>query len=123
MSLFDAILIKENHILAAGSITQAIVKARELNPNVTIEVEVENLSELEEALQVQPDIIMLDNFELETMRRAVTTTAGRVKLEVSGDVSLATVRAIAETGVDYISVGGMTKDVRAVDLSMRFQTL
>jgi nicotinate-nucleotide pyrophosphorylase (carboxylating) len=123
MGLFDAILIKENHILAAGSITQAIVKARERNPNVIIEVEVENLSELEEALQVQPDIIMLDNFELETMRRAVTMTAGRVKLEVSGNVSLATVRAIAATGVDYISVGNITKDVRAVDLSMRLKTL
>ncbi len=123
MGLFDAILIKENHILAAGSITQAIVKARELNPGVTIEVEVENLSELEEALHIQPDVIMLDNFGLETMRRAVAITAGHVKLEVSGNVSLETVQAIAETGVDYISVGGITKDVRAVDLSMRFKTL
>jgi len=123
IGLFDAILIKENHIMAAGSITQAVLTARRLHPGVTLEVEVENLAELEEALRVNPDIIMLDNFGLETMRQAVETVAGRVKLEASGNVSLDTIRAIAETGVDYISVGSLTKDVRAIDLSMRFKTL
>ncbi len=122
IGLFDAILIKENHIMAAGSITQAVLTARRLHPGVTLEVEVENLAELEEALRVNPDIIMLDNFDRDTMRRAVETVAGRVKLEASGNVSLDTIRAIAETGVDYISVGSLTKDVRAIDLSMRFKT-
>ncbi|MFO1430728.1 MAG: carboxylating nicotinate-nucleotide diphosphorylase [Candidatus Competibacteraceae bacterium] len=123
IGLFDAILIKENHIMAAGSITQAVLIARQLHPGVTLEVEVENLAELEEALRVDPDIIMLDNFDLDTMRQAVATVAGRIKLEASGNVSLDTIRAIAETGVDYISVGSLTKDVRAIDLSMRFKTL
>jgi nicotinate-nucleotide pyrophosphorylase (carboxylating) len=123
IGLFDAVLIKENHILAAGSITQAVTTARRLHPNVMLEVEVENLAELAEALQVHPAIIMLDNFDLETMRQAVEQVAGRVKLEASGNVNLATIRAIAETGVDFISVGSLTKDVRAVDLSMRFKTL
>ncbi len=119
--LFDAVLIKENHILAAGSITQAVTKAKQLYPGVTVEVEVENLAELEEALQAGPAIIMLDNFDLATLRQAVIFTAGRVKLEASGNVSLDTIREIAATGVDYISVGSLTKDVRAVDLSMRFK--
>jgi len=119
--LFDAVLIKENHILAAGSITQAVSKAKQLYPGVTVEVEVENLAELEEALQAGPAIIMLDNFDLATLRQAVIFTAGRVKLEASGNVSLDTIREIAATGVDYISVGSLTKDVRAVDLSMRFK--
>ena len=123
IGLFDAVLIKENHILAASSITQAVTVARRLHPNVMLEVEVENLAELAEALQVHPAIIMLDNFDLETMRQAVEQVAGRVKLEASGNVNLATIRAIAATGVDYISVGSLTKDVRAVDLSMRFKTL
>jgi nicotinate-nucleotide pyrophosphorylase (carboxylating) len=123
IGLFDAMLIKENHILAAGSITQAVTVARRLHPNVILEVEVENLAELAEALQVHPDSIMLDNFDLETMRQAVDQVAGRVKLEASGNVNLTTIRAIAETGVDYISVGSLTKDVQAVDLSMRFKTL
>lgn len=119
--LFDAVLIKENHILAAGSITQAVSKAKQLYPGVTVEVEVENLAELEEALQAGPAIIMLDNFDLATLRQAAIFTAGRVKLEASGNVSLDTIREIAATGVDYISVGSLTKDVRAVDLSMRFK--
>ena len=123
IGLFDAILIKENHIMAAGSITQAVLIARRLHPGVTLEVEVENLAELEEALRVDPDIIMLDNFDLDAMRRAVATVAGRIKLEASGNVGLDTIRAIAETGVDYVSVGSLTKDVRAIDLSMRFKTL
>ncbi|HOW61358.1 MAG TPA: carboxylating nicotinate-nucleotide diphosphorylase [Candidatus Contendobacter sp.] len=122
IGLFDAVLIKENHIMAAGSITNAIATARRLHPNVTVEVEVENLTELEEALAARPDIVMLDNFELATLAEAVRITAKRVKLEASGNVNFDTVRAIAETGVDYISIGGLTKDVRAVDLSMRFKT-
>lgn len=123
LGLFDAILIKENHILAAGSITQAITQARRLHPGITLEVEVENLDELAEALAAQPDIVMLDNFELDTLRQAVIQVDGRVKLEASGNVNLDTVRAIAETGVDYISVGNLTKDLKAIDLSMRFRHL
>jgi nicotinate-nucleotide pyrophosphorylase (carboxylating) len=123
IGLFDAVLIKENHIMAAGSITNAIAAARRLHPGVTVEVEVENLAELEEALAARPDIVMLDNFDLATMAEAVRIAGGRVKLEASGNVSFDTVRQIAETGVDYISIGGLTKDVRAVDLSMRFRTL
>lgn len=123
LGLYDAVLIKENHIMAAGSITAAVTTARRLYPNVTLEVEVETLTELAEALQAGPDIVMLDNFDLEGMRQAVAVTAGRVKLEASGNVNLDTLRHIAETGVDYISVGGLTKDVRAVDLSLRFRAL
>ena len=121
VGLFDAVLIKENHILAAGSITKAVTEARRLNPGVTVEVEVESLVELGEALQAQPDVVMLDNFDLQTMRKAVTLAAGRVKLEVSGNVGLDGVRVIAETGVDYISVGALTKHVRSIDMSMRFK--
>ena len=123
IGLFDAVLIKENHILAAGSITAAIAAARRLHPGVTVEVEVESLAELEEALAAGPDIVMLDNFDLGTMAEAVRVTAKRVKLEASGNVNFNTVRKIAETGVDYISIGGLTKDVRAIDLSMRFRAL
>ena len=123
IGLFDAVLIKENHIMAAGSISKAIAMARQLHPGVKVEVEVESLAELAEALQAQPDIIMLDNFDRAGMVEAVRITAGRVKLEASGNVNFDTVRAIAETGVDYISIGGLTKDVRAVDLSMRFRSL
>ena len=123
IGLFDAVLIKENHIMAAGSITAAIATARRLHPGVTVEVEVESLAELEEALAARPDIVMLDNFGLETMAEAVRITAKQVKLEASGNVNFDTVRKIAETGVDYISIGGLTKDVRAVDLSMRFRAL
>lgn len=123
LGLFDAILIKENHILAAGSIAQAIRNARAQHPQFKLEVEVENLAELEEALGAGPDIVLLDNFDVEQLTAAVQLTNGRAKLEASGNVNLETVRAIAETGVDYISIGGLTKDVRAVDLSMRFQHL
>lgn len=122
IGLFDAVLIKENHIMAAGSITNAIQTARRLHPDVKVEVEVENLAQLEEALSAGPDIVMLDNFDLVTMTEAVRLTARRVKLEASGNVNFSTVRQIAETGVDYISIGGLTKDVRAIDLSMRFRT-
>lgn len=123
IGLFDAVLIKENHIMAAGSIGNAITAARRLHPGVTVEVEVESLAELKEALAAQPDIVMLDNFDLATMAEAVKITDGTVKLEASGNVNFDTVRKIAETGVDYISIGGLTKDVRAIDLSMRFRTL
>ncbi|QQS54010.1 MAG: carboxylating nicotinate-nucleotide diphosphorylase [Candidatus Competibacteraceae bacterium] len=122
IGLFDAVLIKENHIMAAGSIGNAIATARRLHPGITVEVEVENRPELEEALAARPDIVMLDNFDLTAMAEAVRIVGGSVKLEASGNVNFDTVRGIAETGVDYISIGGLTKDVRAVDLSMRFRT-
>ncbi len=119
MGLFDAFLIKENHILAAGGITQAVARARKIAPGKSVEVEVENLDELRQALDAGADTVMLDNMDLATMREAVTLTAGRGKLEASGNVNLDTLHAIAGTGVDYISVGAITKDVYAVDLSMR----
>lgn len=120
MGLFDAFLIKENHIYGCGSITAAVETARRLEPGKSVEVEVENLEELREALGASADILLLDNFSDADMRQAVTETAARAKLEASGNVDRSTIRAIAETGVDYISVGGITKHVRAVDLSMRF---
>ena len=122
MGLYDQVLIKENHIAAAGSLTGAIEAARRNAAGISVEVEVETLGELEEALNARPDIIMLDDFTLEDMRAAVAlnrTQGAGAKLEVSGSVSLEAVRAIAETGVDFISVGGLTKHVRAIDLSMR----
>ncbi|HYN79730.1 MAG TPA: carboxylating nicotinate-nucleotide diphosphorylase [Lamprocystis sp. (in: g-proteobacteria)] len=120
MGLYDAILIKENHILAAGSIRAALAAARTGNPDVEIEIEVEDLAELGEALDAGADLILLDNFTLRDLSQAVALNAGRARLEASGGVNLSTVRAIAETGVDRISVGDLTKDVTAVDLSMRF---
>jgi len=123
MGLYDGILIKENHIIAAGSITKAVATARRTHPGVTVEVETENMAELEEALAAGADVIMLDDFDLETMRQAVASTHGRAKLEVSGGVSLERIRAIAETGTDYISIGGLTKNIDAVDLSMRFDSV
>lgn len=118
--LYDGILIKENHIVAAGSIPAAVTRARGLHPGVTVEVETEDLDQLEIALGAGADIVMLDNFSLEQMRTAVALNRGRAKLEVSGGVTLETVRPIAETGVDYISVGALTKDIQAIDLSLRF---
>ena len=120
IGLFDAILIKENHILAAGSIRAALAAAQDLKAGVTIEIEVESIAELEEALSAGARMVLLDNFSLDDLRRAVELTAGRALLEASGGVTLETLRAIAETGVDRISVGALTKDVTAVDLSMRF---
>ncbi len=120
MGLYDAILIKENHIAAAGSVPAALQAARHLAPDLAVEIEVEGLDQLRQALEAQARRILLDNFDLEGLRRAVVITQGRARLEASGGVSLATVRAIAETGVDDVSVGDLTKDVRAVDLSMRF---
>lgn len=119
IGLYDAFLIKENHIAAAGSIANAIAAARQLAPGKPVEVEVESLNELEQALDANADTIMLDNFSLEDMRKGVALTAGRAKLEASGNVSKATLAGIAETGVDYISIGALTKHARAVDLSMR----
>lgn len=122
MALYDMILIKENHIMAAGSITNAIEQARALHPSIKVEVETENLQEFEEASNAQADIIMLDNYSLDDMRTAVAFNKGKeIKLEASGGITRETVRAIAETGVDYISIGEITKDIKAVDLSMRFQ--
>jgi nicotinate-nucleotide pyrophosphorylase (carboxylating) len=122
MGLFDQVLIKENHIAAAGSLTGAIEAARRDAAGIAIEIEVETLGELQEALNARPDIIMLDEFSLDELRTAVELNrahGAHAKLEVSGSVSLESVRAIAETGVDYISVGALTKHVRAIDLSMR----
>ncbi len=121
IGLYDMILIKENHIMAAGSISAAVARARELSPQVKVEVEVENLDELQQALESGADIVMLDNMDNATMSQAVKITNGRSKLEASGGVNLETIRGIAETGVDYISVGLLTKDIKALDLSMRFQ--
>jgi nicotinate-nucleotide pyrophosphorylase (carboxylating) len=122
MGLYDQVLIKENHIAAAGSLTGAIEVARRNTAGVTVEVEVETLGELQEALNAHADIVLLDEFTLEDMRAAVALNRAQgavAKLEVSGSVSLDGVRAIAETGVDFVSVGAITKNVRAIDLSMR----
>jgi nicotinate-nucleotide pyrophosphorylase (carboxylating) len=124
MGLYDQVLIKENHIAAVGSLTGAIEAARRHAAGVAIEVEVETLAELREALNARPDIVMLDEFSLEDMRAAVALNRAQgapAKLEVSGSVSLESVGAIAATGVDYISVGALTKHVRAIDLSMRLE--
>ncbi len=121
MGLYDAILIKENHIAAAGSITAALEAARNSAPrDVSIEIEVENIGQLREALAANADRLLLDNFSVEELEAAVAETRGRAKLEASGGIDLSNIRAFAETGVDYISIGDMTKTVKAVDLSMRF---
>lgn len=120
IGLYDAFLIKENHIAACGGIAQAIATARQIAPSKPVEVEVENLDELEQALDAGADIVMLDNFSLDQMRHAVRHVAGRCKLEASGNITDQTLRTVAETGVDYISMGTLTKDIQAIDLSMRF---
>lgn len=120
MGLYDAILIKENHIYAAGSIAAALERARALHPGVTTEIEVESLDELRQALDAGATLVLLDNFSLEMLREAVALAAGRAKLEASGNMELPGLREVAETGVDYISAGAITKHVQAVDLSMRF---
>jgi len=119
IGLFDAFLIKENHIAASGGIAQAISAAHKIAPGKPVEVEVESLEELEQALAAGADIVMLDELSLDDMREAVRLNAGKAKLEASGGVNEDTLRVIAETGVDYISIGAMTKDAKAVDLSMR----
>jgi len=124
IGLFDAFLIKENHIAACGGIEKAIQTARKNHPNKTVEVEVESLIELNQALKAGSDIIMLDNFSHEMIEQAVITTAeiskGKTKLEVSGNMTIATLKSYAKAGVDFISVGALTKHVKAIDLSMRF---
>ena len=120
LGLFDAFLIKENHIMAAGGIAQAIQQAHEIAPGKPVEVEVETWDELNLALEAKADIVMLDNFSQQQMIDAVQHVAGRCKLEASGNITIENLREVATTGVDYISMGVLTKDVKAVDLSMRF---
>ena len=122
MGLYDAMLIKENHVAAAGGIAKALREAqRAAPPGVWIEIEVENLQQLKEALDTGAKMVLLDNMDLGEMREAVKLAAGRAELEASGGITLANVRAIAETGVDRISIGSLTKDIEAVDFSMRFE--
>lgn len=121
MGLYDFILIKENHIAAAGGIAAALAAAKAQNAGVPIEIEVETLGQLEDALGAGAERILLDNFELAELRKAVRATAGRAKLEASGNVGFEHLREIAETGVNFISVGALTKHVRALDLSLRFE--
>jgi len=120
LGLFDGILLKENHISAAGSITRAVQDAKSRYPDIDIEVEVETLEQLKEAIAAHADIIMLDNFTLEDTRAAVAINHGKALLEASGGFDIDDLRSTAETGVDYISVGALTKHVQAIDLSMRF---
>ena len=120
--LYDGLLIKENHIIASGSIRKAITRARALTSSLHIEVEVENLEELVMALDAGAELLLLDNFGIKELKEAVRLSKGRAQLEASGGVTLESLRAIAETGVDFISIGALTKNVRAIDLSMRFQT-
>ncbi|QTS83741.1 carboxylating nicotinate-nucleotide diphosphorylase [Coxiella endosymbiont of Amblyomma nuttalli] len=119
MGLYDAYLIKENHIVSCGSITKAIQKARNHHPDKPVEVEVENINELHEALSANADIILLDNFDINEIEQAVVINQNQAELEISGNINLENIRAIAETGVNFISVGALTKHVRAIDLSMR----
>ena len=119
VGLYDGILIKENHIMAAGSIAKAVEAARLVSDSVDVEVEVENLDEVQQALNAKADILLLDNFSLDQLAQAVVLNKGAAKLEASGNVTLSTIRDIAKTGVNFISVGALTKNVQAVDLSMR----
>ncbi|WP_407292440.1 carboxylating nicotinate-nucleotide diphosphorylase [Stutzerimonas zhaodongensis] len=121
IGLYDAFLIKENHIAACGGIAEAVTAAHQIAPGKPVEVEVESLGELEQALEAGADIVMLDELSLEDMRNAVRITAGRAKLEASGGIDEQTLRAVAETGVDYISIGALTKHLQAIDLSMRLK--
>ena len=120
MGLYDGVLIKENHIASAGGIAPALEQARMSAPNLPVEIEVESIAQLKEALAAGAKLILLDNFDLTGFREAVRVTGGRALLEASGGINLDTVRAIAETGVDRISIGSLTKDIHAVDLTMRF---
>lgn len=120
IGLYDAILIKENHIMAAGGIHNAVSTAKTMHPNITVEVETENLDEVQQAVDAGADIIMLDNFTLEDMYTAVKLVNGKAKLEVSGNVEIEHLADLAKTGVDFISTGAITKHIQAVDLSMRF---
>lgn len=120
MGLYDAILIKENHIATAGSVTKAVNQAKQQYPAIKLEVEVENADQLKEALTTQADVILLDNFTLSELEAAVTITDGNKKLEASGNMTLDNIREVAKTGVDYISIGAITKHLQAIDFSMRF---
>ncbi|MGR9085472.1 MAG: carboxylating nicotinate-nucleotide diphosphorylase [Gammaproteobacteria bacterium] len=120
MGLYDGVLIKENHIMASGSIEQAVRTARE-STSAPVEVEVESLTQLQEALDAKPDRIMLDNFSIDELKSAVGLAADAIELEASGNIDLTNIRAVAETGVDYISIGALTKNIKAIDLSMRIQ--
>ncbi|MGB0765017.1 MAG: carboxylating nicotinate-nucleotide diphosphorylase [Luminiphilus sp.] len=122
IGLFDAFLIKENHIEACGGITPAVARARELAPGKPVEVEVENLPEMQQAIDAGADRIMLDNFDVEALREAVAVNAGRSELEASGNIGLHNLRHVAETGVDFISIGALTKTVAPLDLSMRLES-
>jgi len=122
LGLYDAILIKENHVAAAGSIAAAVAAARQRSPGVKLEVEVESLAELDQALTAGAEMVLLDEFSLPDMREAVRRCGGRLALEASGGVDLATLRDVAETGVDFVSVGALTKHLRAIDLSLRFSS-
>lgn len=121
MGLYDAILIKENHIMAAGSILNAVTTAKQNHPDITVEVETENLDEVQQALNAKADIIMLDNFSLEMMKQAVEMVARKAKLEVSGNVELQHLSKLVDTQVDFISTGAITKNIKAIDMSMRFK--
>lgn len=125
IGLFDAILIKENHIISSGSINAAVAAAKKLHPGLAVEVEVESISELREALAAGADRMLLDNFDIADLQHAIDVNQEdgnpAADLEASGGITLETIRAVAETGVDYISVGALTKDINAVDLSMRFR--
>ena len=123
MGLFDGILIKENHIVAAGSIARAIEQCRAMYPGMSLEIEVENFDELEQALQAGADRILLDNFDLEPLREAVKLTGGRAELEASGNIDSDRLRQVAETGVDFVSIGALTKNIVAIDLSMRIMLI
>ncbi len=120
LGLYDAFLIKENHIHACGGIQAAVKQARFYNPEMAVEIEVENLTELDVALDAGVDRILLDNFDLETLKQAVARCTGKTRTEVSGNVTLESLSQLAATGVDYISTGALTKNIRAIDLSMRF---
>lgn len=123
MGLYDAILIKENHIIACGGLQAAVMRAKSLHPGITVEVETESLDEVTQALAAGADIIMLDNFSLTQIKQAVQLVNGRAKLEVSGNIELAKLSELADTGVDFVSSGAITKHIQAIDLSMRFNFL
>jgi nicotinate-nucleotide pyrophosphorylase (carboxylating) len=120
IGLYDAFLLKENHLSACGSMSEAVHLARQSHPDLLLEVEVENLDQLQQAIDNKVDRVLLDNFNLEMLNRAVTMTNKRLKLEASGDITLDNILEVAQTGVDYISIGALTKHIKAVDFSLRF---
>ncbi len=120
IGLFDAFLIKENHINACGSIKKAVDEAHFRNPDMSVEVEIENIDELQQAIDAGANRVLIDNFDIETLKKAVTICQGKITSEASGNITLDNIREVAETGVEYISTGALTKDIKAIDLSMRF---